>query len=144
MAIFFMMTASTAAQQQQAARRKASAATPAHRDLPWPPKDELVAVTVERRVDGLAGFALWTVLIDGQRADSLGIGEQVQFCVHPGRHAIETTAARASGQSTFEAVGGEIVELRCRAEKAGLRTIIAIDRRPDRGQIVGNGPDPTD
>jgi hypothetical protein len=132
--------AAAGAEQQRAA---ASAAKGIEPDLE--PTDELAVVRMWRPVYGGGAGVPWPVLVDGEPAGPLRLGERCQFYVHPGRHRIEIRVGAwnvRDSQVVFAATAGEVVLLRCGLEESRgllLRRAVVFERL-GQGRVVGNRP----
>lgn len=131
--------AGAAAAIQQQMMQAAARAT----DEDLPPRDGLAVVRIRRRIVNEGWLRHWNVLIDGQHADMLGLGERRQFYVYPGPHSLQLQPGWPLSETTvaFVAAAGEVIEFSCHPEGGvRLRRSIVIERQPPGGRIVGTRP----
>lgn len=56
----------------------------------------------------------YDVLVDGDRAGSVELGETVDIPIESGRHTVQITSGRNTSRTkTFDAADGEVVAFRC-------------------------------
>jgi hypothetical protein len=143
---------STVIRQQQKGRQDAARVVAAARsqavEAELEPRDDLAVVSVTRYIDHSGhhqdAVGPWTVVVDGQPIDLIGLGQRVQFYVHPGTHqiSVEVRPGKTQTPLTFVAAAGEVVEVTCRLELRAMRQRVLVEQRPPRGRVVGNPPAP--